>query len=163
MVGEVVRGHLAWAAAVAAVVALGCGGSADGELMAPAAPAAAPAPVAKAEIEPEPLEVDVQARRLGAALRLDITGTGRGRLEGEPFEAAEDWSVTVRQEGAELKRAVNGPVRVARRPAGRATGRRWDVEVSFSVNFVLASDALPLEVLVVAPRERPASVLIDQL
>ena len=114
-------------------------------------------------VKPEPLEVDVQAKRFGAALRLDITGTGRGRLEGERFEDPDAWQVEVVQNGARLQRAVNGPVKVARNPVGRASGARWDVVVRFSVNFVMEEDDLPLVVMVEAPDEEPTKVTISRL
>lgn len=144
------------------LLALGACGGSQGE------PVASSASVThrqdpKVVVAPEPLEVDVRAKRFGAALRLDITGTGRGRLEGERFEDPELWAVEVEQNGARLQRAVNGPVRVARNPVGRATGARWDVVVQFSVNFVMEEDDLPLVVMVAAPDEAPARVTIETL
>lgn len=140
-----------------------CGGSQAEpvELQSSAQVRVAPEPVV--DVRPEPLEVDVRAKRFGSALRLDITGTGRGRLEGERFEDPEQWSVEVMQNGAALQRAVNGPVKVARNPVGRATGSRWDVVVRFSVNFVMEEDDLPLVVMVEAPDEKPTEVTIREL
>lgn len=117
--------------------------------------------VVKGDAQPQPLEVDVRAKRLGGSLHLDITGIGRGRLEGESFEDPTAWQVEVVQSGMLLKRTVNGPVSVAREPVGRATGNRWDVVVRFSVNFMIETESLPLEVRVHPPDERASKIRID--
>lgn len=114
-------------------------------------------------VKPQPLELDVQARKMGGSLNLSIVGTGRGRLEAEGFEVPERWTIEVTQAGTSLKRTVNGPVSVSRNPVGKHADNRWDVTVKFSVSFNLETDVLPLEVTIVAPNERPASVMIDSL
>ena len=115
------------------------------------------------DVAPQPLQVEIKAKRLGSALHLDIIGIGRGRLEGEAFEDPTQWNVVVMQQGRVLDHLVNGPVHLARDPAGRATGSRWDVTVSFSSTFHMKSDELPVEVLVRAPEERPVKVEITEL
>jgi hypothetical protein len=119
---------------------------------APSRPLAGSAPL---QVEAQPLQIDFAAERLGTSLRVDIECVGRGVEEGQAFEAPEHWTIRAHADGAELKRLVNGPVRVARSPVGSAHGTKWDVTVLFSVVFEVTATTREVDVAVTAPDSAP--------
>ncbi len=132
-----------------ALLALACGGaeSSDKSVRGRPGQATPKPPVIKAQ----PVEFSVQAVRVGSAVHLEVTGTGRGHLEGGAFENPESWTVRVWIGGQELARVVNGSARVERSPVGSIEQDRWDVTVIYSVGFAMSSRAAEVEVEVAAP------------
>lgn len=162
MLASIARMRVAGLFVLPALVAA-CGGAPAHKAVAHSHVVPPVAVAANGDVAPQPLQVEIKAKRLGSALHLDIIGIGRGRLEGEAFEDPTLWNVVVTQQGRRLDHLVNGPIHLARDPAGRASGSRWDVTVSFSSTFHMKSDQLPVEVLVRAPEERPVTVEITEL
>lgn len=102
-------------------------------------------------VKREPIQVRVVVSRSGGSVMLRITGIGRGHEEGEPFEDPTKWSVSASAAGEELKRVLNGPVRLERIPVGHASGSQWNVFVRFSVAFKLESEARKVDVTIEPP------------
>jgi len=128
-------------------MALACGGGAGAE---PDGPPRARS--AALDVATEPVAVDVSASRVGEALRLDIEAIGRGARAGAPFEDPARWTISARQRDQVLQRLVNGPVKVARQPAGAT---QWDTVVRFSVVYRVDGAAGDVRVRI-APPDEPA-------
>lgn len=121
-----------------ACVAGACGGAAEESKDLPRARSAA------GQVAREPIEVYLSLTRVGAAVRLDIEGVGKGVREHAPFENPDRWTIAARQGERRLERMVNGSVAVERRPAGTD---QWDTVVRFSVVYRLeGQDAVELRV-----------------
>lgn len=100
------------------------------------------------------MEFEVDGTRVGSAVHLEITGTGRGHLEGEQFEDPESWTIRCWTAGEELPRVVNGSARIERAPVGPIAQNRWDVTVMYSVGFALPDVVPQVEVQIKAPGAR---------
>lgn len=130
--------------------------------MALAACAHAAHPAPPGGVTRQPIVVSVKANRSGEALRLVVTGTGRGHHRGERFEDPRTWRVSVRANGHELQRLVNGPVRIARRQVGDA-GDLWNVVVTFDVAFAAPPRPANFDVRVMAPDAAPVKLHLTNL
>ncbi len=95
------------------------------------------------------IEVIITDSWVGEAVRVDITGVGYGFEESENFENPEHWVLSASTHDKLLTRAVNGSVRVERKPI--VYQDTWDIHVSFSVTFA-AENIEDSEVLI---RARP--------
>jgi hypothetical protein len=100
-----------------------------------------------------PVDVDLSLIRVGAAVRLDVEGIGRGVPEKAPFEDPGRWVISVRQGDRRLERLVNGSVAVEREDAGDG---HWDTTVRFTVVYELRG-ARDLEVRLAPPGNTPTS------
>lgn len=99
----------------------------------------------------EPVSFSVAGTRLGSAVVLEITGVGRGQLEGQAFEDPDSWLISCSVDGRRLQRVVNGSARLERLPVGPPSANRWDVTVKYTVGFALPRAVAGVEVDVVAP------------
>jgi hypothetical protein len=110
------------------------------------------------EVEDLPnLDVDISVERVGAALRLDVSATGRVDHPRAPFENPELWRIEARQANRGLKRLVNGGVRIERSPFGF---RQWDTNVRFTVVYQV-SGAGKVHVRLTPPEARSVDRVIE--
>jgi hypothetical protein len=108
----------------------------------------------RSQVEPaaaEPVSFFVDGNRVGSAVVLQITGVGRGLLEGEPFENPDNWSISCSVAGRPLQRVVNGSARLERLPVGPPSANRWDVTVQYTVGFALPGSVPDVKVDIAAP------------
>ncbi len=140
------------------VLVASCGGS---EAAPVSSPSRSPATPSAAVVRP--IELEVQGTRVGQSVRLDVTGIGRGHLEGGIFEDPSTWSVRAFADGHPLQHLVNGPVQVARDPAGRADGDQWDITVRFSMVFAMPEQSREVEVQIAAPNAAPYQTTLTGL
>jgi|GEM_PF-4429138 len=109
-----------------------------------------------AEQEPRDTRISIETQKTGASVQVDVTGRGLRYRAGEAFERSDRWHVAASADGVPLRRLLNGPARVERRPTD-GDDRLWDVTVAFSVAFAVPEGTSSIDVVVAEPGGRTAN------
>lgn len=93
-------------------------------------------------------------------MRLDISGVGSRQREHHAMEQPRNWIITATAGTQELKRMVNGPVRVSREPVGAVHSGLWDTTVEFSVAFGVPAGISSMRVHIQPPGDPPQTITV---
>jgi hypothetical protein len=75
-------------------------------------------------------------------------------IEGAPFEDPTRWVISARDGEQELRRLVNGPIRIERQDVSAGGPERWDTVVRFSVAYQVPETTAQVLVKVTPPDPR---------